>query len=294
MDFLTSFLLETEVRPLLSPEEVAAAKSLMTEHGLIPRAELAFDFSASPETLSTAELRYHLKMNPKITEIEDLADSVFLVKFSDFSSSLNFLKLFTFTNFICGSRFFFKLWYDSEDDWSESDSNSFKRGSLASESTLHSIRCSKNQKEKPLQKPFSPGSRASGQKLVTKFYLSVENRPDFEISKKIIGKKGKNMKQIIRAVEDKLTLEGTHDSAVGHNFLKLRLRGKGSCFKEGREEAESQERLHLCVSSWRADVHREAVSAVERLLAGIRQQFESFWGEEVPEGGFYEVVTNYV
>ncbi len=51
------------------------------------------------------------------------------------------------------------------------------------------------------------------------------------------------MKQIID------NCEMIQQSAYNDDKVKLRLRGQGSGYKEGPEELESEDSLHLCVSS---------------------------------------------
>ena len=73
------------------------------------------------------------------------------------------------------------------------------------------------------------------------------------------------------------------------DFLKLRLRGRGSGFKEGPENRgramvlpysplclESQDPIHLCVSSKFQNVFRMACKCVEDLLSNIYEQYSKF------------------
>lgn len=62
------------------------------------------------------------------------------------------------------------------------------------------------------------------------------------MAKKIIGSGGCNMKKIIECSTNHL-FNNRRDQ------LKLRLRGAGSGYKEGPENRESEEPLHLCVSA---------------------------------------------
>lgn len=47
------------------------------------------------------------------------------------------------------------------------------------------------------------------------------------------------------------------------DHLKLRLRGSGSGFKEGPEQQESNEPLHLCVSAKNLAIFRDAQNLIE-------------------------------
>jgi hypothetical protein len=60
------------------------------------------------------------------------------------------------------------------------------------------------------------------------------------------------------------------------DFLKLRLRGSGSGFKEGPEQQESNEPLHLCISAKNPQVYKDAQYLVEQLLNKIYKEFLVF------------------
>jgi hypothetical protein len=65
--------------------------------------------------------------------------------------------------------------------------------------------------------------------LTCRYDIQIDNDKDFQVAKKIIGSKGYNMKQIIDG-----SLNGTpYDPHKENDLIKLRLRGKGSGFKEG-------------------------------------------------------------
>jgi hypothetical protein len=66
-------------------------------------------------------------------------------------------------------------------------------------------------------------------KLTCRYDIQIENDREFQVAKKIIGAKGCNMKHIIDG-----TLFGTNfDLKTENDLIKLRLRGRGSGFKEG-------------------------------------------------------------
>lgn len=66
-------------------------------------------------------------------------------------------------------------------------------------------------------------------KLTCRYDIQIENDREFQVAKKIIGAKGCNMKHIIDG-----TLLGTSfDLKTENDLIKLRLRGRGSGFKEG-------------------------------------------------------------
>ena len=57
------------------------------------------------------------------------------------------------------------------------------------------------------------------------------------------------------------------------DLIKLRLRGKGSGFKEGIEKIESEEPLHLCVSAKNLKVFNVACKYVDKLLTQIYLEY---------------------
>jgi hypothetical protein len=61
-----------------------------------------------------------------------------------------------------------------------------------------------------------------------------------------------------------------------NELLKLRLRGKGSGYKEGPEQQESSETLHLCVSAKDETVYSQACLKVEKLLSSIYLEYGEF------------------
>lgn len=60
------------------------------------------------------------------------------------------------------------------------------------------------------------------------------------------------------------------------DIVKLRLRGQGSGYKEGHLKRESNEPLHLCVSSEYYDKFAIACVEAEKLLSKIYKEFDAF------------------
>ncbi|KAF4712032.1 hypothetical protein FOZ62_025663, partial [Perkinsus olseni] len=79
---------------------------------------------------------------------------------------------------------------------------------------------------------------------------------DFPIVGRIIGPNGEHMKEI-------------------HNktSAKLRLRGRRSNYREGPEQKESDEPLHLCVSSNDEVSYRRTCEMVEHLMKGVYEDY---------------------
>jgi hypothetical protein len=106
-------------------------------------------------------------------------------------------------------------------------------------------------------------------KYTCRFDIQINNDKDFQVARRIIGSKGVNMKRII----DKCC-KGLNGRV--HDLVKLRLRGKGSGFKEGPNNTESQDSLHLCISSKYQNNYLVAVVEIERLLRKVYQEFNDY------------------
>ena len=110
-------------------------------------------------------------------------------------------------------------------------------------------------------------------KFTCKYNILIENQKNFHIAKKIIGSKGCNMKNIISAaLKD---CEYTQDHKT-NNLIKLRLRGKGSGFKEGPENKESNETLQLCISCKSFDLYKMTCKHVDSLFEKILKSYVNY------------------
>ena len=78
------------------------------------------------------------------------------------------------------------------------------------------------------------------------------------------------MKKILEKLKD------NHFSGPIQDVIKLRLRGQGSGFKEGPNNCESPEPLHLCVSSKYFEKYTEACRYVEKLLKDVYSEYNNF------------------
>jgi len=58
--------------------------------------------------------------------------------------------------------------------------------------------------------------------------------------------------------------------------VKLRLRGRGSGFKEGQNKQESDEPLHLCISSKYYEKYETACILVQELIMNIYEEYKRF------------------
>jgi hypothetical protein len=103
-------------------------------------------------------------------------------------------------------------------------------------------------------------------KFTCRYKIMIDNDKYFQVAKRIIGSKGCNMKAII----DSVSQEYSH---LNQDPLKLRLRGKGSGFKEGPDQRESIEPLHLCISAKSESVYLNSCKKVENLLNMIYEDY---------------------
>lgn len=101
---------------------------------------------------------------------------------------------------------------------------------------------------------------SSGGVWQCRFVIGAEKMErDFPIVGRIIGPQGSHM----RAIYEK----------TGAN---LRLRGRRSNFKEGAENRESDDPMHLCVSSNDENAYGQACGMIETLLSDVYNEYSSW------------------
>ena len=100
-----------------------------------------------------------------------------------------------------------------------------------------------------------------------KYEILIPNDKNFQIARRLIGNKGCNMKNILNQCN---TSNNIKDS------VKLRLRGRGSGYKEGPENKESDEPLHLCISAKNQEEMNKACILVDNLLNKIYQDYINY------------------
>jgi len=103
-------------------------------------------------------------------------------------------------------------------------------------------------------------------KYVTNYNIQIENDDKFQVTKRIIGKNGFFLKKII------------YESCIkyGDNSTKIRLRGRGSGYKEGKVFSESDEPLQLCVSSLNFPTYINCCNLIENLLKRIYKDYAEY------------------
>lgn len=103
-------------------------------------------------------------------------------------------------------------------------------------------------------------------KFVCNYDVQIENDTKFNVTKRIIGQNGITLKKII------------YESCIKYQdySTKVRLRGRGSGYKEGEENKESDEPLQLCVSSLNYTTYLGCCKLIENLLCKIYCDYYSF------------------
>ena len=96
-------------------------------------------------------------------------------------------------------------------------------------------------------------------KYVCNYNIQIENDESFNVTKRIIGKNGYFLKKII------------YEGCIKFNdySTKIRLRGKGSGYKEGENKEESNIPLQLCISSQDIRAFHDCCLEIEKLLNKI-------------------------
>jgi hypothetical protein len=107
-------------------------------------------------------------------------------------------------------------------------------------------------------------------KYTCRFDIQIDNDKEFQVARRLIGAKGCNMKRIIEICCKGASYDQLQD------MVKLRLRGKGSGFKEGPKQEESNDPLHLCISSRFYDKYLVACNHVQELIMNVYEEYKRF------------------
>lgn len=102
-------------------------------------------------------------------------------------------------------------------------------------------------------------------KFTCKFEILIPNDQEFQVVRRLIGSKGCNMKRIVDSCKS--------GDQVG---VKLRLRGRGSGYKEGPENKESDDPLHLCISATNQEGLKKACGLVTELINKIYEEYKKY------------------
>ena len=104
-------------------------------------------------------------------------------------------------------------------------------------------------------------------KYTCKYEILIPNDKEFQVARRLIGSKGCNMKKILN--------ECKANNNINEN-IKLRLRGRGSGYKEGPQNKESDEPLHLCISAKNQEKKKKACAKVDDLLNKIYEEYKKY------------------
>ena len=104
-------------------------------------------------------------------------------------------------------------------------------------------------------------------KFTCKYEILIPNDKEFQVARRLIGSKGYNMKKILNECKQN---NGLNDN------IKLRLRGRGSGYKEGPQNKESDEPLHLCISAKSQEEMKKACALVDSLLNKIYDEYKTY------------------
>ena len=119
------------------------------------------------------------------------------------------------------------------------------------------------------QEPGKPGEGIPTVKYTCRFDIQIANEKEFQVARKLIGAKGCNMKRIVD-----MCAKGFNGPV--QEVIKLRLRGRGSGFKEGPNQQESEEPLHLCISSRYYDKYVLARHHAKELILNVYEDYKRF------------------
>ena len=100
-------------------------------------------------------------------------------------------------------------------------------------------------------------------KYVSRYIVQIENEKNFPVTKMLIGNSGKLLRNII--VKNCIS--------NGDRTTKIRLRGKGSGYKEGPKKEESNDPMELCISSLNLLSYLKCSHDIENLLRNVYYQY---------------------
>jgi len=118
-----------------------------------------------------------------------------------------------------------------------------------------------------------PWDRPMGNKYLCTFVVGISECESFNVSRRIIGRGGENMRFISKLCEESCK----NDKSVPPGTVvttKIRLRGKGSGFMERETKQEAEVPLQVNVSTSSRDAYATAKFEMQNLLSSIYQEYE--------------------
>merc|ERR1712193_580992 len=100
------------------------------------------------------------------------------------------------------------------------------------------------------------------QKFLCRYLVGIEQNRSFNVVRKLLGDHGSHMKAIAESTG-----------------AKLRIRGRGSGFKEGPENVEANDPLMICISATSSKGFVDSTKDVESLLKHVHNQYCAFCEE---------------
>jgi len=125
----------------------------------------------------------------------------------------------------------------------------------------------KNIKEKEKEVKFQTNSTRDYQyKYVSRYIVQFENEKNFPVTKMILGNNGMLLRNIL------------YENCIkyGDHTTKIRLRGRGSGYKEGPKKEESKDPMELCISSLNMISFSRCSAAIEQLLLQIYYNYYEY------------------
>jgi hypothetical protein len=145
-------------------------------------------------------------------------------------------------------------------------SNSSNSNTNSPLSTLNSLseKLQQNLKTNEKNIEFHTNSTRDYQyKYVSRYIVQIENEKNFPVTRMIIGNSGKLLRNIL--VKNCINF--------GDRTTKIRLRGKGSGYKEGPNNEESKDPMELCISSLNLLSYIKCSNEIESLLRNVYYQY---------------------
>jgi 5-methylcytosine-specific restriction endonuclease McrA len=106
-------------------------------------------------------------------------------------------------------------------------------------------------------------ARSAAQKFLCRYMVGIEQ----------LGSLGRSFNVVRKLLGD----HGAHMKAIAENTgAKLRIRGRGSGFKEGPDNVEADEPLMICVSATSSNGFEACINDVESLLRHVHDQYYAF------------------
>lgn len=116
-----------------------------------------------------------------------------------------------------------------------------------------------------LPNPYSYQNPCNEFKYICNFEIQIENEENFRVTRRIIGNKGFKLRQILNKCDP-----------MNEFSTKIRLRGRGSGFREGPNQQESDENLQLCISSLSYGCYVDCCVNIHRFLRELYVEYEYY------------------